>query len=49
MLRVNWAVWAVREHFIFKAYLRIYLADCLQIFHTTPQGGRVVPVRVYEL
>ena len=28
--------WAVREHFIYGAYLRMYLPDCLQILHTTP-------------
>ena len=30
--------WAVREH-----------SDCLQILHTTPLGGLVVPFVVYEL
>ena len=42
--------WAVREHF----YLRKYLSDCLQILHTTPLGGLVVPfgiilVQTYDL
>ena len=31
------------------AYLRMYLSDCLQILHTTPLGGLVVPFVVYEL
>ena len=32
------------------AYLRIQsLSDCLQILHTTPLGGLVVPFGVYEL
>ena len=34
--------WAVREHLVSGAYLRMYLSDCLQILHTTPQGGLVV-------
>ena len=41
--------WAVREHFVSGAYLRKYLSDCLQILHTTPLGGLVVPFGVYEL
>ena len=41
--------WAVREHFVSGAYLRIYLSDCLQILHTAPLGGPVVPFGVYEL
>ena len=40
---------AVREHFVSGAYLTIYLSDCLQILHTTPLGGLVVPFGVYEL
>ena len=35
--------WAVREHFVSGAYLWKYLSDCLQISHTTPLGGLVVP------
>ena len=35
--------WAVREHFVSGAYLWKYLSDCLQILHTTPLGGLVVP------
>ena len=31
------------------AYLWKYLSDCLQILHTTPLGGLVVPFGVYEL
>ena len=34
--------WAIREHFVSRAYLRIYLSDCLQILHTTPPGSLVV-------
>ena len=30
--------WAVREHFVSGAYLRMYLSDCLQILLTTPLG-----------
>ena len=41
--------WAVREHFVSGAYLWKYLSDCLQILHTTPLGGLVVPFGVYEL
>ena len=41
--------WAVREHFVSGAYLRMYLSDCLQILHTAPLGGQVVPFVVYEL
>ena len=41
--------WAVREHFVSRAYLRKYLSDCLQILHTTPPDGLVVPFGVYEL
>ena len=41
--------WVVREHFVSGPYLKMYLSDCLQILHTTPLGGLVVPVRVYEL
>ena len=41
--------WAVREHLVSGAYLRIYLSDCLQILHKTPLGGLVVPFGVYEL
>ena len=40
--------WAIREHFVSGAYLRIYLSDCLQIVHTTLLGGTVVPFGVYE-
>ena len=32
--------WAVRKQ---------YLSDCLQILHTTPLGGLVVPFGVFEL
>ena len=54
MVLRRWAVgplgrWAVREHFVFGAYLRKYLSDCLQISHTAPLGGLVVPFGVYEL
>ena len=31
------------------AYLWQYLSDCLQILHTAPLGGLVVPFGVYEL
>ena len=41
--------WAVCEHFVSRAYLRMYLSDCLQILHTTSLGGLVVPFGVYEL
>ena len=41
--------WAVREHFVSGSYLRKYLSDCLQILHTTPLRGLVVPFGVYEL
>ena len=42
--------WAVgREQFVSGAYLWKYLSDCLQILHTTPLGGLVVPFGVYEL
>ena len=41
--------WAVREHFVSGAYLWKYLSDCLQILHTTPLGGLIVPFGVYEL
>ena len=41
--------WAVCEHFVFGAYLRMYLSDCLQFLYTTPLGGLVVPFGVYEL
>ena len=52
MLR-RWAVGllghlAVREHFVSGAYLRKYLSDSLQILHTAPLGGLVVPFVVYE-
>ena len=30
--------WAVREHFVSGAYLRMYLSDCLQILLTSPLG-----------
>ena len=40
---------AVRELFVSGAYLWKYLSDCLQILHTTPLGGLVVPFGVYEL
>ena len=41
--------WAVREHFVPGAYLRMYFPDCLQILHTTPLESLVVPFGVYEL
>ena len=49
--------WAVHEHFIYGAYLRMYISkvvhcttyDCLQILNTTPLGGLVVLFGVYEL
>ena len=41
--------WAVCEHFVSGAYLRIYLSDCLQILQTTPLGVLVVSFGVYEL
>ena len=41
--------WAVRKQFVSGAYPRKYLSDCLQILHTTPLGGLVVPFGVYEL
>ena len=41
--------WAVREQFVSGAYLWKYLSDCLQILHTTPLGGLVVPFGVLEL
>ena len=40
--------WTVREHFVSEEYLRMYLSDCLQIFHTT-SPGLVVHFRVHEL
>ena len=40
--------WAVREHFVSGAYLRMYLSDCLQILPTTPLGDLNVPFGVYE-
>ena len=48
--------WAVHEHFIYGAYLRMYISkdvhcttyDCT-ILNTTPLGGLVVPFGVYEL
>ena len=30
--------------FVCRAYLRIYLSNCLQILYTTPLGGLVVPL-----
>ena len=36
--------WAVLS----GAYLLKYLSDCLQISHTTPLGGLVVPFGVYK-
>ena len=36
--------WAVREHFVLGAYLRMYLFDCIQILHAIPLGDLVVPV-----
>ena len=39
----NGQVRAIREYFVSGAYLRIYLSDCLQILHTTPTFGSVVP------
>ena len=41
--------WAVRKQLASRAYLRKYLSDCLQILHTTPPRGLVVPFGVYEL
>ena len=41
--------WAVREQFVSRAYLGMYLSDCLQILHTTPLGGLVVLFGVHEL
>ena len=41
--------WAVREHCVSGANLRMFLSDCLQILHTTPLGGLVVLFGVYEL
>ena len=41
--------WVVRKQFVSGAYLRKYLSDCLQILHTTPLGGLVVPFGVFEL
>ena len=41
--------WAVRKQFVSGAYLWKYLSDCLQILHTTPLGGLVVPFGVFEL
>ena len=35
---------AVRKQFVSGAYLCKYLSDCLQILHTTPLGGLVVPL-----
>ena len=43
---------AIHEHFVSRAYFRIYLSDCLQILHTTLLHvlvGPVVPFGVYEL
>ena len=41
--------WAVREHIVPGAYLRMYMSDCLQILLTTPLGGLVVPSGVHDL
>ena len=41
--------WAVRKQFVSEAYFLKYLSDCLQILHTTPLGGLVVPLGVFEL
>ena len=41
--------WAVRKQFVSEAYLEKYLSNCLQILHTTPLWGLVVPFVVYEL
>ena len=41
--------WAVCEHFVSVAYIRMYLSDCLQILHTAPLGGLVVSFGVYEI
>ena len=41
--------WAVLKQFVAGAYLRKYLSDCLQILHTTPLGGLVLPFKVFEL
>ena len=38
--------WAIHEHFIPGAYLRMYLFACLQILHTTSLSGLVVPFGV---
>ena len=41
--------WAVREHFVSRAYLRMYLSDCLQILHTTPLAAfEIRPFRLSE-
>ena len=40
--------WAVREHYVSGAYLKMHFSDCLQILHTTPRGDLVVPFVVYE-
>ena len=52
MMWRRWAVgplgrWAVRKQFVSGAYLWKYLSDCLQILHTTPLGGLVVPFGVF--
>ena len=41
--------WAVREHFVSEAYLRMYLSYCLLIFTHNSSKGLVVPFGVYEL
>ena len=41
--------WAIRKHFVSGAYLRKYSSDCLQILHTAPLWGLLVPFGVYEL
>ena len=41
--------WAVRKQFVSGAYPWKYLSDCLQILHTTPLGGLVVPLGYMNL
>ena len=41
--------WAVHEHFVSGAYLRMYVSNCPQSLHTTLLGGLDVSYGVYEL
>ena len=43
------AIRKVAEGKMMMLRLWAYLSDCLQILHTAPLGGLVVPFGVYEL